>query len=411
MFEPYTIPDPKSHEEERTHIIGYDDFWCNSLLDAPLHQRGWVLQERLLSPRTIHFGQEQIFWECRCELACEAYPNGIPEQLRNRRTRTWRQANHFLDPRYRASFRPTLWNSFSSIWSSISSIWNTISSFWNKPKEIPKDVRNQYQVWSSIVEAYMDCKLTVPEDKLVAISGVAQQMAEATKERYLAGLWENDRLPQSLMWHVLKRRQADGAPSIRSGPEGRQYYRAPSWSWASMDAKIVWNWPVESGNSLISILRTDIIPKDSGTLGKISSGRMYIQGHLFEAKLSIISTLRRGAPDEEQYVMQFKRLRREQLDVDSPFTTALVHLDTPLLPERSSTDVYLLPVCVGWRSRADLPLARIAGLLLKKSETGNLQNAFTRIGIFGLDDGQASFLCGSQYEAPRYLDERCIILV
>ena len=32
---------------------------------SPLGGRGWVLQERLLAPRTLNFGREQLFWECR----------------------------------------------------------------------------------------------------------------------------------------------------------------------------------------------------------------------------------------------------------------------------------------------------------------------------------------------------------
>lgn len=40
--------------------------------------RGWVTQERLLSPRTIYFAEEQIFWECSETLkACETYSTGI----------------------------------------------------------------------------------------------------------------------------------------------------------------------------------------------------------------------------------------------------------------------------------------------------------------------------------------------
>ena len=30
-----------------------------------LSKRGWTMQERLMSPRTLHFGKEQLFWECR----------------------------------------------------------------------------------------------------------------------------------------------------------------------------------------------------------------------------------------------------------------------------------------------------------------------------------------------------------
>lgn len=36
----------------------------NSLYDKPLFSRGWVLQERLLCPRMLHFTEDQIYWEC-----------------------------------------------------------------------------------------------------------------------------------------------------------------------------------------------------------------------------------------------------------------------------------------------------------------------------------------------------------
>lgn len=41
--------------------------------DSPLSSRGWILQERLLPPRTLHFGHEQMFWECRSALCPEGH--------------------------------------------------------------------------------------------------------------------------------------------------------------------------------------------------------------------------------------------------------------------------------------------------------------------------------------------------
>lgn len=35
-----------------------------SLTSGPLNVRRWVLQERVLASRTIHFTQEQIYWVC-----------------------------------------------------------------------------------------------------------------------------------------------------------------------------------------------------------------------------------------------------------------------------------------------------------------------------------------------------------
>jgi len=37
----------------------------------PLMTRGWVLQERLLSSRVVHFGPYELFFECRTTLECE----------------------------------------------------------------------------------------------------------------------------------------------------------------------------------------------------------------------------------------------------------------------------------------------------------------------------------------------------
>lgn len=36
----------------------------SSVESGVLNKRAWVLQERVLSPRIIHFTEEQIFWEC-----------------------------------------------------------------------------------------------------------------------------------------------------------------------------------------------------------------------------------------------------------------------------------------------------------------------------------------------------------
>ncbi|CAG5174570.1 uncharacterized protein ALTATR162_LOCUS7815 [Alternaria atra] len=37
----------------------------------PLLTQGWVYQERLLSPRFLHFGKDELVWECLEESVCE----------------------------------------------------------------------------------------------------------------------------------------------------------------------------------------------------------------------------------------------------------------------------------------------------------------------------------------------------
>jgi hypothetical protein len=37
----------------------------------PLLQRGWVFQERILSRRMLHFGPQELLWECMTDELCE----------------------------------------------------------------------------------------------------------------------------------------------------------------------------------------------------------------------------------------------------------------------------------------------------------------------------------------------------
>ncbi|PMD12341.1 HET-domain-containing protein [Hyaloscypha hepaticicola] len=55
-------------------LIPHDTF-------QPLFDRGWVIQERVLAPRTLHFGSEYLLWECRHHRKSEIYPLGVPSRI------------------------------------------------------------------------------------------------------------------------------------------------------------------------------------------------------------------------------------------------------------------------------------------------------------------------------------------
>nr|OQO28220.1 hypothetical protein B0A51_07283 [Rachicladosporium sp. CCFEE 5018] len=82
--------------------------------------------------------------------------------------------------------------------------------------------------WTMILEAYTSAKLTNPhKDKLIAIDGILSYLTAFRKTWYTCGMFWRD-LPEALCWE-----QAEVAPSGRA-PQ----YRAPSWSWASVDGTI-----------------------------------------------------------------------------------------------------------------------------------------------------------------------------
>ncbi|ETN40172.1 uncharacterized protein HMPREF1541_04448 [Cyphellophora europaea CBS 101466] len=401
IVEPYLVDDPKKASHKNSHVIGYDDFWCNSLLDSTLHTRAWVLQERLLSPRTIHFGKEQMFWECRQHKACEAYPLGIPTQFSNERTRDWRAGVQMFNPESRTP---------GVIKTSILAAVSAWFSGWLRPSKPTPHVipcQEAYEFWSRTVERYMECGLTFQSDKLVAIAGLAKKVCETTGERYLAGLWDNVQLPQSLLWYVPVREQAGGSPSKRAPSLGSPDYRAPSWSWASIDAKITWDWPAPCGRVLITILETNIERERGSGTSAITSARMDIKGILISAKLQI-SHNDAGERSEEDgsYIMTFPGKASETNDSGSTRTARqiepMVFLDISL-SSTEADEFFFLPVCTDWRSRAGLSIAAVAGLLLKRARCGK-ENMYERIGVVGMSAGEAQMATGGSALLERTFD-------
>ncbi|KAK5662513.1 hypothetical protein OQA88_8425 [Cercophora sp. LCS_1] len=84
--------------------------------------------------------------------------------------------------------------------------------------------------WDGVIQMYSSRRLTMPSDKLVAISAMAKDAArrlhDPRPENYLAGLWRQN-LARGLLWEM------------KDDPQPRPTcYRAPSWSWASVDGKV-----------------------------------------------------------------------------------------------------------------------------------------------------------------------------
>lgn len=83
--------------------------------------------------------------------------------------------------------------------------------------------------WREIVRYYSKTHLTHSADKLPALSGVARRQHEATGDEYLAGMWRKG-LMRQLGWMPRSKNK-------------RPDWRAPTWSWASIDAETLF-WSV-----------------------------------------------------------------------------------------------------------------------------------------------------------------------
>ncbi|KAG6363941.1 hypothetical protein INS49_009044 [Diaporthe citri] len=99
----------------------------------------------------------------------------------------------------------------------------------------------RYDSWQTMAMNFCGRSMTEPSDKLPALSGMAQRYAGLMgwpPGDYLAGLWRQT-LISDLLWI-----REEGLSSISATPDpaktGRQYGRAPSWSWASMNGRILY---------------------------------------------------------------------------------------------------------------------------------------------------------------------------
>ncbi|KAI1453023.1 heterokaryon incompatibility protein-domain-containing protein [Annulohypoxylon moriforme] len=209
---------------------GRDDLVLSRLDDEPLNLRGWVCQERLLSTRNISFSRRLVYYECAEELSCERVGGRL----------------------YRNGFRYD--PASLDLWS-LTSI-----------KDMSFDDMQTF--WHRIIGFYTNANLTKRGDKLIAISGVARFCQPAFGSDYLAGLWASN-LTRDLCWH-----SRDHLQHVIN-------YRAPSWSWASVEGMVDYR-PIGDFENLVDFLDTysTLIAQDN-PFGAVRDSRIRLLGYLF----------------------------------------------------------------------------------------------------------------------------------
>jgi hypothetical protein len=167
--------------------------------NEPLESRGWALQERLLSPRTIHFTSSQAIWQCR-----EAYVGEECPELDGGSMPLWNHNDNTLYFMFR---------------------------MWDDQSDESNRYENLISVWYyDIVKQYTTKLLPLSTDSLPALSGLARLVRKLSGSKYFAGLWERDLLV-GLGWRVVS--------NFARFPHDPAY-RAPSWSWAAVDTPVEW---------------------------------------------------------------------------------------------------------------------------------------------------------------------------
>ncbi|KAI1103330.1 heterokaryon incompatibility protein-domain-containing protein [Jackrogersella minutella] len=187
-------------------VVWNDSAYIDEVDYTPLGTRGWVVQERFLAPRIVHFTRDQIYWECLEHTYCESDPmeDFMILNVRGKTEKTTRtyKASTVEMARYRIEKLEC-----------------------GSPRGNLMGAMRQHRAdWGTLVSKYASCNLTNESDKLIAMSGIAKTFQEITSDVYLAGLWKS-MIHMELSW----RSKASQEVQVR-----RDTSYAPSWSWASI---------------------------------------------------------------------------------------------------------------------------------------------------------------------------------
>lgn len=289
----YTCADTSLQEEQRVKVVDTESPACTQVafrrsyahLPSPIQNqlqvsptlptlsRGWIYQERLLARRVLHFGPQELHWECMTESICQCR-----DTADNRDDDDDRSSKH--QPPSAASRKPEF---------SIDH-WKRLESY-------------QLSVaWHRLVENYTALNLSYERDIFPALSGIAQTFQTVKQSRYLAGLWQSSAL-LDLLWYpnpppfdFQQKNQQQQQQQLPPWQHRPTPWRAPSWSWASVRG------PVEYVNThngiepLCSLVECDVRLAGVDETGQLLSGHLVLQGRAMRTR----ATLRALLPPDDQ---------------------------------------------------------------------------------------------------------------
>ena len=241
-----------------THIRGLHVPHASQPILLPTLTRGWIFQERFLSPRVLHFGPEEMSWECLEVSACQCTAHDPDASSAPDCFGGSARYTQMLD---RAARPKTYYNRLR----------------WQSMEESELQV-----VWHRMVEDYTKLRLTYERDIFPAISGLAKEFQAVKDMTYVAGLWR-ETLLQDLLWHIP-------TPSLDAEVRLKRpkAWRAPSWSWAAVDSPVDFFSAAEGlDTTLCKVLDVEVQPAGPDPTGELASGgsHLLLHGRLVPARL------------------------------------------------------------------------------------------------------------------------------
>ncbi|KAL0931447.1 heterokaryon incompatibility protein (SNF2 family domain-containing protein) [Colletotrichum truncatum] len=163
-----------------------------------LDDRGWVLQEFLLSSRLLIFSEYELLWLCK-ERELQSVTGG-------------ENSLEYLQP-----LESFPWVNFSEE--------HGDSNFGMEEAE-------QKYIWKTVIEQYSLRRLGDWDDRLNALRGITRELETLWRDSSYFGLWGRW-FVELMAWYKPKGKDAEEVETTRSD-------RAPSWSWASLNRRVLY---------------------------------------------------------------------------------------------------------------------------------------------------------------------------
>ncbi|KAK7743393.1 hypothetical protein SLS62_010586 [Diatrype stigma] len=311
----------------------------------PINDRAWTLQEQVVSPRVLYYSFQQLHWICRGGIRADG--GFCPTD----RDTPWKGGS--------------IYRIFALSQTTTDMVDPSISAVLAQPDEYASWRRN----WGRLVQDYQARRLTNRDDKLVAISAVGTLFARYMGTGFVAGLFERD-LAIDLLWNRADDSEAQPRPAT---------YRAPSWSWASVDSK------TQNKIATSEILARDAVtmevlpwPDQQPPTPQARIGRVPL-----ELRIRAWITKARLRNEGPRRVLEDPQWRLPSDSIACSLDAVEPDLDTTMGLDVELVEIYWYPTSPR-RRKGGVPMDKVAGLIALRGEEDGRQTC-RRIGRFDME--------------------------
>lgn len=334
---------------------------------SPLSRRAWCMQERMLSPRTLHFTKKGLMWECR-ELYLGLQMISTVNEASLRLTfagflRSVEKGTEGGLPPIERLASPeqlaTMTEESLNLLTEALATGATRFPRYGRAQDRKLGEQSDFVAWwnRNVVTDYSSRTLTFDSDRLPAISGAARLFGEYVQSPYLAGIWLAE-LEEGLEW-------GRGGPACKN----EKLASHPQFSWTSHPGPVEYPYiaHVRGYGKAFDIISHSVTLAGNNDYGRVTTAELVLRSHIRPAYFD---------SDRINETRRPYKIKRSLLDAADGVKIGEADLDLDYSMEELSMGVYCFLLY-----RHSLGHPRFL-LLLKKVMTPLTNTFASELGLF-----------------------------